>query len=78
MENVLKRDRKRTYAKQEDDQDEKGVLLKRFAHQVAGRNPMYCIGKISLVIYCEDIDLKREKLYLSALFRLKALRLDPC
>ena len=51
MEGILKRDRKRTYITQEDDTDQKGVLLKRFAHQVAGRNPLYCIGNIFLVIY---------------------------
>ena len=57
MEGVLKRDRKRTYITQEDDTDQKGVLLKRFAHQVAGRNPLYCIG----MIY--EIPREKHKMY---------------
>ncbi|CAG5091089.1 Oidioi.mRNA.OKI2018_I69.PAR.g12850.t1.cds [Oikopleura dioica] len=74
MENVLKRDRKRTYAKQEDDHDEKGVLLKRFAHQVAGRNPMYCIDSTTI---CKPLNPREAQFYNSRGFVKRLEKFAP-
>jgi len=74
MEGILKRDRKRTYMTQEDDADQKGVLLKRFAHQVAGRNPLYCIDSKTI---CKPLNPREAQFYNSRGFVKRLEKFAP-
>jgi len=74
MEGILKRDRKRTYITQEDDADQKGVLLKRFAHQVAGRNPLYCIDSKTI---CKPLNPREAQFYNSRGFVKRLEKFAP-
>lgn len=53
---------------------ENGVLLRRFAHQVAGRSPMYCFDNETV---CKPLNMREAEFYNSRGFPKRLQRFTP-
>ena len=59
----------------EEEELENGVLLRRFAHQVAGRSPMYCFDNNETV--CKPLNMREAEFYNSRGFPKRLERFTP-
>jgi hypothetical protein len=68
--------RKRTFPRiiVENSDIENGVLLRRFAHQVAGRNPLYCFDNETV---CKPLNMREAEFYNSRGFKKRLQRFTP-
>jgi len=62
-------------ARDEEEELENGVLLRRFAHQVAGRSPMYCFDNNETV--CKPLNMREAEFYNSRGFPKRLERFTP-